>query len=83
MQVYVLIEEDRGMGLTVLNVYASEEAASAASRHNCTVSGPHHIIGTDTARLARIKVEAIAIAEALGERGLVDFADDVRMLTKL
>jgi hypothetical protein len=83
MQVYILIEEDRGMGPTVLNVYASEEEASEASRHNCTVSGPHDIIGTDAARLARIKIEAAAIADALGDRGLIDFADDVRMLSKL
>lgn len=33
--------------------------------------------------LDRIRREAIAIADALGARGLVDFADDVRMLTKL
>ena len=83
MQVYVLIEEDRGLGTTVLDVYASEDAATAACRHNCTVSGPHEIVGSDAARLARIKLEASAIADALGERGLVDFADDVRMLSKL
>ena len=67
----------------MLDVYASEEAASAASRHNCTVSGPHEIVGSDAARLARIKTEAAAIADALGARGLIDFADDVRMLSKL
>ena len=32
---------------------------------------------------ARVKMEAMAIADALGARGLIDFADDVRMLTKL
>lgn len=34
-------------------------------------------------RIEQIRREAAAIADALGERGLVDFADDVRMLTKL
>jgi hypothetical protein len=34
-------------------------------------------------KLARIQHEAAAIADALGARGLIDFADDVRMLTKL
>ena len=33
--------------------------------------------------LARVQAEAMAIADALGERGLVDFADDVRMLARL
>lgn len=35
------------------------------------------------AKLDKIKIEARAIADALGERGLLDIADDVRMLTKL
>ncbi len=35
------------------------------------------------AKIERIKLEAKAIGEALGERGLVDLADDVRMLTKI
>ena len=34
-------------------------------------------------RTARIKAEARAIGDALGSRGLIDFADDVRMLAKL
>lgn len=34
-------------------------------------------------RLARIEIEANAIADALGARGLLDFADDVRMLAKM
>jgi len=33
--------------------------------------------------LARVQLEARAIADALGERGLVDFADDVRLLARL
>lgn len=33
--------------------------------------------------LARVSLEASAIADALGERGFVDFADDVRMLARL
>lgn len=33
--------------------------------------------------LARISLEADAIASALGERGFADFADDVRMLAKM
>jgi hypothetical protein len=37
----------------------------------------------DETRIGRIKKEVAAIADALGERGLLDFADDVRMLTKL
>lgn len=37
----------------------------------------------DETRIGRIKKEAAAIADALGERGLLDFADDVRMLTKM
>jgi len=34
-------------------------------------------------KIERMKREAAAIADALGARGLIDFADDVRMLTKL
>jgi len=33
--------------------------------------------------LARVQLEAKAIADALGERGLIDFADDVRLLARL
>ena len=33
--------------------------------------------------LARVQLEARAIADALGQRGLLDFADDVRMLARL
>lgn len=33
--------------------------------------------------LARVQLEAMAIADALGERGLLDFADDVRLLARL
>lgn len=41
------------------------------------------VLWDQVAAVARVKVEAAAIADALGERGLVDFADDVRMLAKL
>ena len=33
--------------------------------------------------LARVALEAAAIADALGQRGLIDFADEVRMLARL
>ena len=38
---------------------------------------------TLTERLTRVRLEAEAIAADLGSRGLLDIADDVRMLARL
>ncbi len=42
-RVYVVIEEDRGLGPGVSGVYDSEAAAAAACGNNETVSGPHDL----------------------------------------
>jgi hypothetical protein len=53
----------------------------AAVEHDRDDARGRYIEAND--RLARIEMEANAIADALGERGLIDLADDVRMLAKL
>lgn len=34
-------------------------------------------------KIARVRLEAKAIGDAIGERGLIDLADDVKMLAKI
>lgn len=43
VRVWVVVEVDRGMGPSVSNVYATEEAANEACGGNEFVSGPHDL----------------------------------------
>lgn len=44
MQVWVILEQDRGLGVTVVNVYTSEKAAEASCIGNQWVEGPFSVL---------------------------------------
>lgn len=44
MQVWVILEEDRGVGVMVCGVYTSEKAAEASCTGNQWVEGPFSVL---------------------------------------
>jgi hypothetical protein len=80
-QVVLLKDSDTGFAVAQLGVRIHADAAGEQDIKTCAGHVARHVSEAFTAqaRLERVRLEVMAIADDLGKRGLLDLADDLRL----